>query len=296
MSRVNATLQYFETSKGVRLYYQKWMPDQPRGIIVFVHGMGDHVGRYNAFTSYFATHGYGICLFDMRGHGKSDGRRTHVNSFYDYLFDLSEFIRFIKKRSPKAPIFLVGHSFGGQVVLNFVVRYTKEIRGVIALSPSIAISLDIPKWKVHLGKIGTKLFPIARLKHEINPELLSHDPKVIEDYISDSNVRHDITIRCGYEILKNTELVMALAGRIHLPVMLMHGGADRICDPEATKKFYMRVPVVNKELKIYPEMYHELLNETNRSDVFSDMASWIEKQLGQDGRLAGARFREASSQ
>lgn len=292
MSLINATLQYFKVSDGLQLYYHKWMPENPKAIIVFVHGLTDHVGRYGAFTQYFATRNYGVCLFDMRGHGKSGGRKTHVNRFYDYLYDLSQFIEFIRKSSPQAPIFLVGHSFGGQIVLNFVVRYAKGIRGVVALSPVVAMNLDIPKWKLKLGIMGAKWFPILRVGHEIDPSVLSTDTAVVENYKNDPNIAKDITLKCGYEILKNTELVMALASRIYLPIMLMHGGSDKICDPEATKKFYMRVPVFNKQLKIYPGLYHELLNEKDKWEVFQDMENWFEQQLDVEFKLAGAGGRK----
>lgn len=293
MSVINATLQYLKISDGASLYYQKWMPVHPKAIIVFAHGLTDHVGRYGSFTRYFATRGYGVCLYDLRGHGKSGGRRTHVNRFYDYLYDLSQFLGFVKSNSPAAPIFLAGHSFGGQIVLNFIIRYAKEIRGVVALSPSIEMKLDIPSWKIRLGKFGAKWFPILRVGYNLDPNLLSHDKRVIEEYQQDPNVSRDITLRCGLEILKNTELVMALAGRIHLPILLMHGGSDKICDPEATKKFYMRVPVYNKQLKIYPGLYHELLNEEGRNQVFADMETWFENQLDIEFRLAGAGGRKS---
>lgn len=287
MSLVNATLQYFKVSDGTKLYYQRWMPVSPKAIIVFVHGLADHVGRYGSFTNYFATRGYGVCLFDMRGHGQSGGRRTHVSHFSDYLYDLSQFIEFIKKSSPAVPLFLVGHSFGGQIVLNFVVRYAKGIRGVVALSPCISIKVEIPKWKIKLGKMAAKWLPVIRMKNDINPELLSHDRAVVDGYINDINVSKDITLRLGHEIMKNAELVMAMASRIHVPALMMHGSSDEICDSEATRKFYMRIPVYNKELKIYPGLYHELLNETDKYNVFTDINAWFEKQLYDELRLAG---------
>ena len=294
MNVVNAKLQYFKVSDGLQLYYHKWMPENPKAILIFVHGLGEHIGRYNPFTQYFVTRNYGVCLFDMRGHGQSGGRRTHVNRFYDYLYDLSQFIEFIRKSSPQAPIFLVGHSFGGQVVLNFIVRYAKGIRGVVALSPVIGIKLDIPKWKMKLGTMGAKWFPILRVGHTIDPLDLSRDQKIVENYRDDPNISKDITLKCGLEILRNTELVMALASRIYLPVLFMHGGSDKICDPEATKKFYMRVPVYNKELQIYPGMLHELLNEKDKGQVFVDMENWFENQLNVEFKLAGAGGRRGA--
>lgn len=287
MTQVNITSKYFDVSEKLSLYYQKWMPEDPKAILIFNHGLAEHVGRYNAFINYFSARNYGVCLYDMRGHGKSDGKRTYVGHFYDYLHDLAEFIEYIKKSSPTAPIFLVGHSFGAQIILNFIVRYAKGLRGVIALSPNIEPKLDIPNWKFKLGKLGAKWFPSIRIANGIDPALLSHDPNVVESYKNDPNVSHDITLKCGYEIIKNAELMMASASRIYLPLLLMQGGEDKICCAEATKKFYMRVPVVNKRLKIYPGLYHELLNETDRALIFADIESWLDDQLDVEYRLAG---------
>lgn len=294
MNLVNATLQYFKVSDGTRLYYQKWMPPHPKAIIIFVHGLADHVGRYNCLINYFARRGFGICMFDLRGHGRSDGRRTHIDHFSDYLYDISQFIEFIKKGSPHAPIFLMGHSFGGQLVLNFVVKYSKALRGIVVLSPCIDIKVNIPKWKVRLGEWGSRWFPTFRVKNNIDPRLLSHDEGIVNEYVNDKNVRKDITLRCGYEIMKNAELVMAIASRIHLPVMMMHGSEDGICGVDATKKFFARIPVANKQLKIYHGYYHELLNESVRDDILKEIELWIEGQLDAELKLAGVAGRRGA--
>jgi len=294
MSLINAKLQYFSPKKGLNLYYQKWMPENPKAILIFVHGLSEHVGRYNTFTNYFTVRNYGVCMYDMRGHGKSTGRRTHVNRFYDYLYDLSQFIEFIKKESPNAPIFLVGHSLGGQIVLNFIVKFSKGVRGVVVLSPNIEHKLDLPKWKIRLGTLGAKWFPIIRVGNDIDPSCLTHDQKIVDSYANDDSIPKDLTLRCGYEIMKNSELVMALAARVHLPILLMHGGQDKLCDAEATKKFYMRVPVYSKRLKIYPNLYHELLNEREKGQILHDIDVWLEEQLAMEGRIAGSRYRYAA--
>lgn len=295
MSFINASLQYMKASDGVALYYQKWIPEHPKGIIVFIHGLADHSGRYNKFTQYFAHKGWGVALFDLRGHGQSGGKRTHINRFYDNLYDMAQFIEFVRRGNEDVPMYLAGHSFGGQLVLNFVVKYAKSIRGVIALSPHIVMKLDIPEWKLKLGKHLVKLFPTYRLKCNVAPEDLSHDTDVVERYRTDPNIGRTITLRCGLEIMKNAELVMALAGRLHLPTLLMHGSEDKICDVDATKKFFMRIPVYNKELKIYQGYYHELLNESGCENVFKDIESWLDAQVEAENRIASSRNKRGES-
>lgn len=286
--KIEAALTYFNLNDGTPIYYQKYMPESPRAIIIFLHGFGDHVARYGSFTRYFVTRGYGVCLFDYRGHGRSGGRRTHVNKFYDYLYDISQFIEFIKSNSPDAPILLAGHGFGGQLAINFVVKYSKGVRGVILSAPSFGVKMEVPKWKLKLGTFAAKWLPIYRVPTNIDPAKLSDDPKIAEEYAKDPYIVRDISVRCGYEIYKNMELLMAMASRIHLPILLLHGSADRMTDPEATKRFFMRLPAINKKLKVYQGGGHEIFNDRDKNEAFQDISTWLEEQLNVEFKLAGA--------
>lgn len=268
-----------KTRDGNRLYYQKWIPEDPKAIIVFVHGLTGHVGRYSHFSKYFTKRRYGVCMFDLRGHGKSTGRMTHIKSFDEYVDDTAEVLEFVRFSLPEVPIFLVGHSMGGQIILNYIVRHSNGIRGVVTLSPNIEAKVDMPEWKVRLGKLGAKYLPILRVSCNVDPEALTHDRKVIDGYLADLNIRRDVTLKCGLEILKNSELMMAMAPRVHTPILMMHGSDDKICDPEKTKKFFMGIPGYNKTLKLYPGLYHELLNETEKDRIFADIETWVASEL-----------------
>ena len=140
---LDARLKYFATSDKIKLYYELCVPDVPKAIIIFVHGLGDHIGRYPEFAKYLIHNGYGTCFYDQRGHGRSSGRRAHCKSFNDYLRDLSQIADMAHEHYPNVPMFLIGHSFGGQVAINFVARYSKGLRGVILLSPNIEPMVDL---------------------------------------------------------------------------------------------------------------------------------------------------------
>lgn len=275
---MNAEISHLKTSDGVKLFYQWWVPDAPKAVLLLVHGIGDHSGRYGSFVKFFVQRGYAVALYDQRGHGRSDGDRGHAEQLQDFIQDLAQFLQCSKERFPQLPLYLVGHSFGGQVVLNFLVRYAKGVRGVILSSPNIQLSLPVPTWKKRVADWVQHSVGHLRLGHAINPKDLSHDAAVVTAYEEDPLVFSHVTARLGAIIMHNLEIMMALAPRIHLPALFLHAGQDVICSPEGTKAFYVRVPVSKKRLIIYDDLYHELFNELDRERVFADMAHWLEEQ------------------
>lgn len=286
---MDATLTFFSPTEGVRLYYEWWMPVRPKAILVVVHGLGDHAGRYGPLIRYFGQREYGVAIYDQRGHGNSSGLRGHIAHFQDLLGDLAAFVQFVKEKYPGVPVFLVGHSFGGQLALNFIVRYAKGLRGILLSSPNVQLAIKVPKWKRMLSEYGHRWFPRMRIRQEIDPVLLSHDPEIVRRYKDDPLVVRRITLQTGMEIVRNLELVMALASRIHLPAFFMHAGEDKICDPEGTRRFFRRIPVARKQLKIYDGFSHELFNEVHGEEVFKDMEHWITDLMAEERALATAK-------
>ncbi|MBI4367368.1 MAG: lysophospholipase [Deltaproteobacteria bacterium] len=282
---MDAQLAFFSPAEGVHLYYEWWMPERPKAVVVVVHGMGDHSGRYGPLIRYFGQRQYGVAIYDQRGHGHSGGPRGHVEHFQDLLGDLAYFVQMLKEHYPGVPLYLVGHGFGGQVALNFVVRYAKGLRGLLLSSPNVQLALKVPKWKQWVGRYGHRWFPRIALRHAVDSAMLSHDPDVVERHRRDPLVVRRVSLHGAVEIVRNLELVMALASRIHLPVFFMHAGADAICDPEGTRRFFRRIPVARKQLKIYDEFAHELFNEVRRDEVFRDMEQWMSELLIEE-RLA----------
>lgn len=285
---MDARLKYLTTAGKIRLYYEFWVPENPKAIIVFLHGLGDHTGRYGEMIRYFATRGFGLCLFDQRGSGKSGGRRAHCRAFADFLRDLAQVIELVRESHPSVPMFLMGHSFGGQVAINFVSKYAKGIRGLIALSPNIETLVQIPKWKKKLAAWASKWLPIIKMESRIDPADFSHDANVVDMAKKDPLMNWHVTARLGNELLKNMAMIQTLAFQVKIPCLFMHGSDDRICSIEATRKFWHNVMLQKKDFKVYPGMYHELLNETLRNKVFADIESWIDNQLASFNRLASA--------
>jgi alpha-beta hydrolase superfamily lysophospholipase len=285
---MDARLQFLKTSDNIKLYYELWAPDRAKALIIFIHGLGDHLGRYADFARHFIQRDYGICLFDMRGHGKSGGRRTHCRSFIDFFKDLSLIIEMAQKSYGSLPLFLVGHSFGAQIAVNFAARYSKGLRGLVALSPNIEPIVKIPEWKKRLAGKLSGLIPIIRFHSKINPVFFSHDANVVEAAREDPLMKWNVTARLGTEILKNTEQLPRLAFQVKIPCLFMQGGDDRITSIEATRKFYHSILIQNKDFKSYAGLYHELLQETEKNRIYNDIEIWLNTQLVSSKRLAKA--------
>ncbi|PIR18440.1 MAG: hypothetical protein COV46_00105 [Deltaproteobacteria bacterium CG11_big_fil_rev_8_21_14_0_20_49_13] len=285
---MDARLQHLTTPDKLRLYFELWIPNQPKAAIVFVHGLGDHIGRYAEFAKYLIGKNYALCMYDQRGHGRSGGRKAHCHSFNDYLRDLSQVVDMVHASAPGVPLFLIGHSFGGQVAINFVARYAKGVRGLVALSPNIEPLIKIPGWKKKLAGKISKVLPIIRFYTHAQPSHLSHDEQVVEASRSDPLMHWHVTARLGTEILKNLSGIHRLAYKVKVPSIFMHGSEDRICSIEGTRKFYFSLLVQNKEMKIYPGFYHELLHEVEREKVLVDIGNWLNNQIIAFKRIARA--------
>lgn len=269
----------FQGAGGLSLYYQHWKVEDPKAVLVFIHGMAEHSDRYHYPVGYFSKRDFSIYAMDLRGHGESEGKRAYAERFGDFLEDIRLFLEKIKKENPKKKLFLIGHSFGGQLVLNYGVHFPKGLEGIIVSSPNISLKLKIPFIKRLMAPVLSSLIPTLTLKNEIDPSLVCHNLEVVEAYRTDPKVGRKITARLGDLVLANQQIIMDLALRFHTPCFLMHAGDDQICSPEGTKEFFDKIPIKDKMLKIYDGLYHELFNELEREKVFNDMENWLLKKI-----------------
>lgn len=261
------------------LFYQAWSQNgaTPHGkpVLIFIHGIAEHSSRYRFPGQYFSKRGFPVYAMDLRGHGQSAGRRVYAESFDQLLEDIHHFVRWVRRKEKGKKIILIGHSFGGQLVLNFGSLYPDRLDGIIVSSPNIRLAIKIPWIKRRLAPILSQWFPILALNNEINPSMLSHDSKVVEDYKKDPTVQKKITARLADIILKNQDRLPALAHKFKIPSLFLHAGDDHVCSTEGTREFFENIPIKDKGLKIYPGLYHEIFNETKREQVFRDMEKWI---------------------
>lgn len=271
---------YFKTHDHHRLFYQKITPEKKsKAVLICVHGVNEHSGRYGNLIDAFSQD-FALYLFDHRGHGRSDGVRSHVENFDEYVSDVAAFVDLIISENKSAKIFIIGHSLGGQITVNYLARFPKSgLAGFVLSSPNLRLKMKINPLKKMLADKLSEWTPKFKLPNDISPDWISRDSQVVKDYKKDPLVGKAVSVRLAQEILTNLETVLDLAPKIKLPGLLLHAGDDKITDQQGTVIFFERMTVKDKTLKIYPGFYHELFNDIGKEEVFEDVRTWLEKKL-----------------
>lgn len=277
-------MKTFETSwksaDGIDLYARGWEPEgAPRAVVCLVHGLGEHVARYENVATALTAEGFVLFGFDQRGHGRSGGPRGHVPSYNQMMDDIDLLLKQAASRYPGLPTFLYGHSMGGNEVLNFSLRRKPEVKGVIATGPFLRLAFQPPAAQVTLARMMNGIFPTFTQKSGLELAALSCDQKVVDAYVADPLVHDKITARLFVELFDSGEWALNRAGEFTLPLLLMHGSADRLTSANATREF-ARNGGKNISLHIWDGWYHEIHNEADQAEVFKVMLDWL------NGRLA----------
>ncbi len=268
-----------QTSDDLQLYAQAWQPDDnPRGVVCLVHGLGEHSGRYAHVATALNQAGYALLAFDLRGHGKSQGRRGHTPSYDALMDDIANFLAEVEKRNPGIPCFLYGHSLGGNLVLNYALRGNPKLTGVVATAPSLKLAFEPPAIQVALGRGMDKIWPAFVQPNGLDLQALSRDPEVARKYRSDPLVHDRISARLFVGFFEAGQWALDHASQFRLPLLLMHGGADRITSHEASREFAARAGD-EATLKIWEGLYHEIHNEPEQAQVFDTLIAWLDGQV-----------------
>jgi alpha-beta hydrolase superfamily lysophospholipase len=271
---------YFKGRQGTNLYYQGWLPEgRSVAVLLIVHGLAEHSGRYGNVVNYFVPRGYAVYGIDHLGHGHSDGPRAYVERFQDFLDPLKVFLDRIRDWQPGAPIFLVGHSLGGLISAAYLLDQPDELAGAILSAPSVKMPGSVSRLTLFGGKVLSALFPKMGLVR-LEADGVSRDPAVVRAYRSDPLVfTGKITARLGTELLEAMDRVLAEARKIRLPLLILQGAADKLVDPGGAQVLYDRVGSADKTIKIYEGLYHEVFNEPEHEQVLRDVEKWLAGQL-----------------
>jgi alpha-beta hydrolase superfamily lysophospholipase len=270
---------FVERPKGIRLSCQCWRTDAAaRANVVIVHGLGEHSGRYMNLVVPLATHGYDVWGYDHRGHGRSSGRRIHVNRWGEYREDLLAVLDRVMQAGPDKPIFLYGHSMGALVVLDFLLNYPQRVRGAIVSGAPIEPAIAGSAWRIAVARVLSAWCPRFRLDPNLDITALSRDPDVVRTYRSDPLVTGRVTVRWCTEILDAIVRVKTRASELSMPLLLLHGEADRLNLPVGSR--FLCDAVARADLKLYPDGYHEPHNDPEHERVAEDVRRWLERQLG----------------
>jgi acylglycerol lipase len=277
-------MKHFETNwkslDGLNMYAQIWEPGttQPQAVVCLVHGIGEHTSRYEHVAEAFCRKGFVLFGADHRGHGRSGGPRGHFPTIEAVLQDIELLLQQAKTRYPGLPAFLYGHSLGGILVLHYGLKHKPDVRGIISTSPALRSSIEQQPLKVLAARLLGSLVPGFALHSGLDIKMLSRDEKVVQAYISDPLIHFKITMGTGKIMLNLTRWTLENASEFPLPLLLLHGNADKIAFPEGSIEF--AAPLKDKcTVKIWEHSYHELHNDPEKDEVLKTMTEWMEKRL-----------------
>jgi alpha-beta hydrolase superfamily lysophospholipase len=269
----------FQGSGGLVLYRQSWRPDGPaRAALALVHGLGEHSGRFQNIVNYLVPHGFAVHSFDLRGHGRSPGRRAYINSWDDYREDVRAFVRQVGQDEPDRPLFLMGHSMGGLIVLEYVLHHPDGLRGVIASAPGLDVG-GISPVALFLGRALSGIWPTFTVSSGLDATGLSRDPAVVQAYKDDPLVHGKGTARLGVEGPAAIQRVHAHTADFKLPLLILHGSADRLTNPKISRAFFDKLTTPDKTYLAYEGGYHESHNDLHHQQATADLLHWLEARL-----------------
>lgn len=321
----------FIGANQLSLYYQSWNQQQKvKAVVVIVHGLGGHSGNHLNTIKHLVDRAFAVYAFDQRGHGRSPGQRGYINSWSELRADLAAFLKLVKKETKDSPCFLLGHSLGAAVVLDYGLRAKNpseslvfgsssgektsrnlqdsafkgstqvrvivspceetlqdsldpgssvNLQGIIAMTPALG-EVGVSPWKLTIGRILSQIYPRFSLDLGMDCSFSSCAPQVEEAYAQDP-LRHSRgTARMATEFTKTITWINNHAQEWQLPLLILYGGKDRVTLPQSSRSFFESIIFADKEIKEYPESYHELQNDLNYQEVLEDIENWLERHLG----------------
>ena len=273
---------FINGQKGLSIYWQAWLPSSEKVVasVVIAHGLGEHGGRYRRVAEHLVEHGCATYAIDHRGHGKSAGPRALVDRFDNAVADLDQLIDQVRKARPNVPLFLLGHSMGGGLALDYAIAHQDKLDGLLLSGPAVVLDGAPPAMLV-ISKILSVLAPSLGV-FSVDPSLVSRDPAEVAAYVSDPlNFHGKAPARTMGEIVRFVEGLPARLPQVTLPVLLMHGTEDKLAGAGGSELVYRSIRSQDKTIKLYDGFYHEIFNEfpADRARVFAELSGWIEAHI-----------------
>jgi acylglycerol lipase len=265
------------TNDRKKLFAQGWMPDaDAKKLIIILHGLGEHSSRYDSWAQLFTRKGYTVLSMDLRGHGQSEGKRGHAKSINQLLDDIDLLYNFAGETFPGYKLILYGHSMGGTLVLNYIIRRNRPISALIVTSPWLKLVDEPSALLFSVTSILKRLLPSLAVSNRLRAEQISHDPEIVRSYANDPLIHDRITLNMFHTIYNAGYFALRYVYKIRCPFLLMHGTADSIASSKASENYVMNTSR-HVRLKLWENQYHELHHEFIRKDVFEYMIRWLDE-------------------
>jgi alpha-beta hydrolase superfamily lysophospholipase len=248
-----------------------------RAIIIFIHGLGEHIQRYKAWSDRFVREDICFTGVDLPGHGRSDGKRGHIKSFAitDEMIDI--LLESASKTFPGIPVFIYGHSLGGTIAIDYILRKNPKIKGALITAPWLKLTFEPDRFKMFLALVMKSIIPGFIQLSGLVVDHMTHDREEVERYKTDPLIHYKISASLFYYAISAANYSLAHASGFKIPLLLMHAGDDKICSPEGSREFASKTAMA--ELKIWDGGYHEIHNEPFKDDVFAYLMNWINNKL-----------------
>jgi len=265
---------------GVPIVYDVWRPaGELKAVVVLAHGYGEHARRYDHVAQRFGEAGLATYALDHRGHGRAGGKRVRVRHMSEFVSDFRELVRIARDENPDRKVIVLGHSMGGGIVFAYGVQHAGDYDLMILSGPAIAAHTGVSRAKAVIGKAIGSIFPDLPIE-AIDADAVSRDPDVVAAYKADPLVyRGKIPAGIGKALLVVSEQMPMLAPGITAPLLVVHGEDDRLVSVEGSRRLVEHVGSRDVELKVYPELFHEVFNEPERDRVIDDVTEWIAARL-----------------
>lgn len=265
---------------GVQIVYDVWTPDTAaRGVVVLAHGYGEHARRYDHVARRFGEAGLVTYALDHRGHGRAGGKRVRVRHMKEFVSDYRDLVNTARAEHPGLPLIVLGHSMGGGIVFAYGAQHPGEYDLMVLSGPAIAAHTGVSKAKAVLGKAVGSILPDLPIE-AISADAVSRDPAVVADYKADPLVyRGKVPAGIGKALLLVGETMHRKAPTITAPLLVVHGEDDQLVSAEGSRRLVGCIGSADVELKVYPELYHEVFNEPEREQVLDDVTAWIAARL-----------------
>lgn len=271
---------YFRGKNDFELFFQTWSPENPTATLVITHGLGEHTESYQRLVDGLMGENIRFIAWDMRGHGRSEGKRGVIKNFADLSADQELFIKFIRNEISNDPIGLLAHSMGGLVTLTTLTKYPDlDIKCAVFSSPLLGVQVAVPEIKKIAAKYLAEYLPKLTMWNEINDKSLTHDKAILAGFVKDP-LRHDrVSPKLYLGMNEYMEKIKKEGEKITLPVFFQLAAQDKIVSTKMSSEFFETIKSKDKEIKIYENSYHEIYNDIERDLAFTDAKAFLKKYL-----------------